>query len=367
MKPDRFIFVVLALAAAACAPKPAPVAMVAPAPVVVAAPAPLVTPVAAPAPDPALVAAAQRNLRSLGYNPGKSGDDAALPRAILAFEKDHGLAEDAHLTPALVERMEAVHAALVKAAADSNRSALFVYSDGTVRRQALGLLIAPPEGLVSDAPGNFLMPLRPGSQGVYHLGRRAPDGGISPIITVTCRAGKVGAVNTALSAPDAIAVDCHGDGSAALQWRATYSAKTGAVLRLEDSSGVRDLVAIRPVTANWPSAARLGLDWAVTHALETAVITPVSWSSTGVAPHFQISAVGATLSGHDAGLGGRYAALPCRRFELVESGAPALHYPGIACQDAGQWSLPGSKVAFASPVNAMASRAPAPSLHSAHN
>jgi Putative peptidoglycan binding domain len=360
MKPDKFVFLALALVVGACAPKQVPVAVVAPAPVMVAPPAPLVMPTAAPAPDPALAAAAQRNLRTLGYNPGKSSDsdDPAFQKAILAFEKDHGLAEDAHLTPALVERMEAVHAALVKAAADSNRSALFVYSDGTVRRQALGLLIAPPDGLVSDAPANFLLPLRPNSQGIYHLNRRAPDGGISPVSTVTCRAGKPGAVTVALGAPDAIKVECHGDGSPALQWRATYSAKAGAVLRLEDSSGVHELVAIRPVTANWPSAARTGLDWAVTHALDTAVITPVPWSSTGVSPHFQISAMGATLSGHDAGLSGRYAALPCRRFDMLQSGTPVVHYPGIACQEAGQWSLPGSKVAFASPVNAIASRAP---------
>jgi hypothetical protein len=365
MKTHASLLVALAWGLCACAPKQAPVAVVAPAPVIVTPPAALVAPTPVLAPDPAMVTASQRLLRSLGYNPGKSADsnDAVFQRAILAFEKDHALPEDEHVTQDLLDRMTAVRIALVKAAADNSRSALYVYSDGSVRRQALGFLIAPPEGLVSDAPGNFLLPLRPGVQGSYHLNRRAPDGSVAPVIAVSCRVSKAAATALPLAATDAVAVDCHGDGaqtpqSQALQWRAIYSAKAGAVLRLEDAGGAHDLVAIRPVTANWPSAARTGLDWAVTYALDAAAIAPVPWSSTGVAPHFSISAVGATLSGHDAGLGGRYAALPCRRFELLQTGTPAVHYPGIACQEGSAWALPGSKTPFASPVNAIASRKP---------
>jgi hypothetical protein len=244
---------------------------------------------------------------------------------------------------------------MLKAAANSSRSAVFAYSDGTTRRQGLGLLLPPPDGLGSNAPANFLQPLRPGSHGSYQLGHRATDKSFTPVMTVTCKAAHAGQSNTPLNFPDAVTVDCHADANP-LQWRATYSARLGAVLQLESAGAVRDLVAIRPVTGDWPSAARTGLDWALTHALDTAGNVAVQWSSTGVAPHFEISA-GASLTGREAGLSGRYAALACRRFEMVQTGTPALHYPGIACQTApGSWLLPGSATPLASPASGMASR-----------
>ena len=55
--------------------------------------------------------------------------DPAFQRAILTFEKDQGLAEDSTLSPALMDRLKMMRAALLKStAADPGRSAVFVYS-----------------------------------------------------------------------------------------------------------------------------------------------------------------------------------------------------------------------------------------------
>ena len=356
MKTGRIYATALALALAACAQTPKPAA-----PVVAAAasapPVVLVAPAPEPVLEPAVIVAAQRNLKALGYAAGKPGDatDPALQHAILAFQKDQGLEEDGRLTMALADRLKMLRAEMLKAAANSSRSAVFAYSDGTTRRQGLGFLLPPPDGLVSNAPANFLQPLHAGSHGSYQLGRRANDKSFTPVMTVTCKASRAGQSNTPLNFPDAVTVDCRADANP-LQWRAIYSARLGAVLQFESAGAVRDLVAIRPVTGDWPSAARTGLDWALTHALDTPGNVAVQWSSTGVSPHFEISA-GVSLAGREAGLSGQYAALACRRFEMVQTGAAALHYPGIACQTApGSWSLPGGATPLASPASGMASR-----------
>ena len=99
-----------------------------------------------------------------------------------------------------------------------------------------------------------------------------------------------------------------------------------------------------------PLAARAGLDWALSHALdEPAAKSSLQWSSTGVTPHFDIK-VSARIKGGDAGLGKVFAAASCRRFELAQTGSKAS-YPGIACRNsAGDWVLPGSGVSIARPA-----------------
>jgi hypothetical protein len=347
--------VALSLALAACAQKPAPALVAAvPAPEIIAPPAQLTAPAPLPAIEPAAIAAAQRNFRALGYNVGKSGNlaDPAFQRAILTFEKDQGLTEDGILSAAVMDRLKLMRAALLKSA-DTNRSASFIYSDGAARRTPLAIAAAPP-GFVSNAPANFMLPLRPGAQGSYQLGSRAADGSFKAAMTMTCQAGRNAQAALPLGVLDATPVDCHGDGPNAPQTRALYSASLGAVVRQESANASRDLVAIRPATNDWPSAARTGLDWALTHALETTG-APVSWSSTAVAPHFEIRA-SAKLNGQDAGLSGKYAGEVCRRFDMVQAGTPALHYPGIACQTVpGTWSLPGG-AAFAAPASGLAAR-----------
>jgi peptidoglycan hydrolase-like protein with peptidoglycan-binding domain len=344
---------ILLLAACSHTPKPR-VTEAAPA----AVPLPVVQPQPAVGPatiDPALVTAAQNNLRALGYGTGKGGDlaDPAFQKAVIEFQKDQGLLQDGQVTQALVDRMKQIRAELPRPV-QVGRDASFVYDDGRVG-QAIGLLIAPPSGLSAEAPANFLQPLRPGTQGTYQWGRRAKDGSFTPATSVSCRAGRIANTNTALGPLDVIAVDCHGDGAQPVQWRSLYSPALGAVVRQERKDGVHNLIAVRPSTGGWPSAARTGLDWAVTHALETSGV-PVQWSSTGVAPHFEIKA-GAKIAGQEAGLTGKNAALSCRRFDMVQS-QPALRYPGLACQQAGGWLLPGTAIRFAAPANGLAVKAP---------
>jgi hypothetical protein len=343
--------------AAACAQAPKPAAPSARLPVA-AAPAPAMAPRPDPVMDPDSMEAARADLKLLGYAAGKLGDAADLSHAILAFEKDQGLAEDGRLTPALAERLKHLRAELPKPAITviARQGEIFVYSDGSQRRQPLGILLNPPPGLVSDVPANFLRPMRPGLQGSYHLGVRAKDGGFSPVATVTCRVDKIAPINSPAGLFDSLPVTCRTDAKppAQLQWRSYYAVKLGQVIRQQApaaAGGNRDLIAIRPFTANWPSAARAGLDWALAHALETpASTTPVLWSSTAVPPHFEIHAY-AALSPRDAGLPGGDGP-SCRRFDLAQSGGPARLYPGIACRDTnGAWTLPESSVQIAAPAN----------------
>ena len=118
-----------------------------------------------------------------------------------------------------------------------------------------------------------------------------------------------------------------------------------------DDDDRRSLVAIRPATAGWPPAARAGLDWATTHALDVTGAPPLRWSSTGVDAHFEIYA-SATLSPRESALAGN-AAASCRHFEL-RGGSPQKRYPGIACRDAkGSWYLARSQIRLARPATGL--------------
>jgi hypothetical protein len=297
---------------------------------------------AVPAIDPAAFAQAQANLRALGYNPGKASDptDPAFQRALINFQKDQGLDQDGMLGPQVMEKLRVMRAAL--RSIPSASPGVFIYSGRPSDHQAL-TLATPPEGFASDAPANFLMPLRAGSQGVLHLTRQ--DGAA---ITVTCRTGKMAASNLPLGKIQTLAVDCHGEGADDPQWHDLFSPHLGVVVRRQTNAGTRELIAVRPITAGWPLAARAGLDWALSHALDDAAAkSSVQWSSTGVAPHFDIK-VSARIKGGEVGKS--FAAASCRRFELAQTGAKAS-YPGIACQNpAGDWVLPGGDVTIARPA-----------------
>jgi hypothetical protein len=135
-----------------------------------------------------------------------------------------------------------------------------------------------------------------------------------------------------------------------------FSDGTSEVVKSEhivtwEQGGARGVLAIRPSTSGWPSAARAGLDWATTHALDIADSSPVEWSSTGVDQHFQIFAT-ANLSPREATFAGN-AVLSCRHFEL-RGDSPQKHYPGIACLDAkGQWYVPHSQIRLARPATSL--------------
>lgn len=306
--------------------------------------------------DPRAIATAQQNLYQLGYGAGKASGtlDAATRKAIADFQKDQSLPQDGRLTMALAEKLRSLRAELPKglqpAAAGGQ---VFVYSDGLVRNQPANVLALSPKSLTDDAPPNFLQPLKPGAQGVYHLGHRGKDGSFSVVATVTCRVGHLVPINVPAGLFNAISVDCDIAGKQPKQFHWFYAPKLGQAVRLLATPAdgyARDLIAIRPTTTAWPSAARTGLDWALTSTLEApSSPAPVQWSSTGVAQHFEIHAF-AALSPVEAGLAADSGTL-CRRFELVRTDGLARHYPGIACKDAkGVWVLPGSHTKLASPA-----------------
>ena len=111
-------------------------------------------------------------------------------------------------------------------------------------------------------------------------------------------------------------------------------------------------MAIRPSTVGWPPAARAGLDWAITHALDVAGSAPLAWSSTGVDQHFEIHATAALLP-RETALAGPLAP-SCRHFELH---GDQRHYPGLACRDAnGEWYFLHSRIRLAHPARRLGSQ-----------
>ena len=214
------------------------------------------------------IAAAQRALMQLGYNVGKPDGviGPATRRAILAFQKDHGLVEDGRLTLTLAGMLNTLVAQIPKINATT---------------VAAGDMVIYGDGSSETAGGERIVP-----------------------------------------------------------W---------------DQEGRHVVVAIRPSTAGWPQAARAGLDWAVTHALDIAGGAEISWSSTGVDQHFEIVATQA-LSPRETALAGG-AAPSCRHFELRADG-PQKHYPGLACPDAkGGWYLPHSRIRLARPATGLGTAA----------
>jgi peptidoglycan hydrolase-like protein with peptidoglycan-binding domain len=118
----------------------------------------------------------------------------------------------------------------------------------------------------------------------------------------------------------------------------------------DQHEGAKSLVAIRPATTGWPAAARAGLEWATTHALDVAG-PPVQWSSTGVSERFEIRTY-PTLSPREAALAGNGA---CRRFEMRTGDR---RYPAIACPDAkGAWTIPHSRIRLARPASGLGPQA----------
>jgi len=110
------------------------------------------------------------------------------------------------------------------------------------------------------------------------------------------------------------------------------------------------LVAIRPPMTGWPSAARTGLDWAITHALDDPA-SPVKWSSTGVDEGFEVYA--SRLTPREAAVVGEDAQ-SCRHFELR---SVQLHsrFPAIACSDANGWYITHSTIRLARPATGLGS------------
>ena len=119
-----------------------------------------------------------------------------------------------------------------------------------------------------------------------------------------------------------------------------------------DQEDTHGLVAIRPAVTGWPAAARAGLDWAITHALDVpASAKPLKWSSTGVDQHFEIYTYPALTSREAALVGGDPGS--CRRFEM-RTAETQWRYPAIACRDVkGAWYIPHSTIRLARPATGL--------------
>jgi hypothetical protein len=254
----RPVAAILVLAALAACAKPANVAPPEPAAPPVE---PAMAPPSAPAPvgltDTATVASVQRMLALLGYDAGKPDGiaGATTRRTVMAFQRDHALAQDGLITAALVERLKTLQAARQRNSAITlSAGDTLIYSDSSVEMVAADRVV---------------------------------------------------------------------------QWDQVF--------------GKNALVAARPATAGWPPAARAGLDWAISHALDGSRSAPTQWSSTGVEQHFEIRTF--ALTPREAALASGQS---CRRFEV--RGAQR-RYPGIACRERdGSWRIARSNVTLARPA-----------------
>jgi hypothetical protein len=152
----------LALTLMSCAhtQKPVTVAMRKPAPVHVAP---------APAPEPGLVGdarsvcTAQRALNDLGFNVGKPDGKLgpATHRAIIAFQKSKGFADDGRLTTALLEKLKSLQGEQAKEAVISVAPGdTLIYSDGTVVVAAAERAVRPQR-----ENGAMLVAIRPSTAG----------------------------------------------------------------------------------------------------------------------------------------------------------------------------------------------------------
>jgi hypothetical protein len=289
--------------------------------------------------DPTIFGKAGSDLKALGYLVGKAHDpnDPTFQHAVIAFEKDQGLAEDGLLTAALMEKIHAVRVSM--RIVSTPKAGVYIYV-GHPGREAITLATAP-EGFSSDASLNFLSPLHSGRQSTLVLIRK---GAVSE--KVTCKVGKA-VSDESLLMSDTLSVECKGDRGTS--WRDLFSPQLGAVIKRQVGEHTEVLVAVRPATAHWPNAARTGLDWAITSALEAPQgAAPVKWSSTAIAASFEIRA---SKSSSISGPRTVQTNVPvsCRRFELIESGTSGT-LPGIACQGKdGAWSIAGTKEGISPP------------------
>ncbi len=323
-----------------------------------------------PAPSAAEVTEAQKTLNALGYDVG-TADGVLGPRSVAAirsFEKDQHLPADGNLSADVMARLKVARGKLPKDTSPRFEvGETIYYSDGAAekvldvaneisievdgrehRRKPENFLLFAEDGARSDAPDAFLQPLRTGRKDDYRIYRHV--GEQEQTSTVSCMVGRLRLRSVPAGKFKAIDVACRETGDAAprveREW--AYAPALRQVIRetmrIEGKrTDIRELVAIRPDTANWPMAARTGFDWAVVNALESSTRTsPIAWSSTGVDERFSIRVDHAVVK----------SALPlpagqtikqCLRYQLqrTDPAGTGRLYPGLACQSsAGEWLIP---------------------------
>ena len=324
------------------------------------------------------VRAAQVSLAGLGYYRGPiDGIDGPKTRAAVAnYQTDEGLSPDGKVSRELVARLAGAQPAPMEHPADGpavgpiyEPGDVYIYTDGHVEtvlsatdrhvewRDAAGLRwsAAPDFTLPAGRPGAGAIvalnqalswPLRIGATAAYTVKSGLADeraAGDHWRCAVESRESIAVAVGTFDSYKIACRLD--GDPLATTQSRTWYYAPAvGHYVRYIDDAAIasndvtrtrsRDLVAVSPGASGWPSEARTGLEWALSHALDSDG-RPVSWESSAIAARFVIEPGGRVDAGHPG---------QCRRFSETRIAADAVKrlYPGIACRsEGGHWRLLG--------------------------
>jgi peptidoglycan hydrolase-like protein with peptidoglycan-binding domain len=197
MRRAGFVMAVAALAALiSCTQTPAPKPAPAPPPPVAAAPEPVAPP---PAPkvdhdlvlDEHAISAAQRALNQLGYDAGKPDGAGGLAtrRAVLAFQKDHGLVEDGRLTFFMAERIRAavfLDEGPKTADIAIHAGDMLIYSDGVTEIAAAGRMVA-----WEGEDGHGLVAVRPSVTGWPAAARAGLDWAITHVLEMPVSAKPV--------------------------------------------------------------------------------------------------------------------------------------------------------------------------------
>ena len=324
---------------------------------------------------------AQEALAELGYYRGPiDGVDGPKTHAAVAnYQSDEGMLSDGKVTRELVARLTEArrttvveHGAGGAAAGPTYESGdAYVYTDGHVEtvlstsdrrvewRDAAGSRWSSdrdftlPTGRSDTAAivslnHAFSWPLRVGATAAYATKPVAADGGAGGA-TWQCAVESRELIAVPAGTFDSYKIVCRLDGDPlkTTELRTWYYAPAvGHYVRYVDNAAMplnsvtatrsRDLVAVSPGAIGWPSEARTGLEWAVSHALEAEPEGhAVPWESSALAARFVIEPRGKVDAGSSS---------QCRRFSetRISPDATKRVYPGIACrQSDGHWRLFG--------------------------
>lgn len=342
---------------------------------------------ATPEPDRS-VAEAQRILSRLGYQPGPA-DGILGPRskaAIARYRRDRSLPPSESVDSDLLDQLQADLRESERQRTITYRSAtqrpdaetgdIYVYSDGTVetvlRSDGQRVWWKSRNGVEYLAYANFLLPrwrrdgtipeppsidedpegLWPPTDGTpvsFHVTIPRADGAASgPALLQAwkCAMRRKLRIEVPAGQIDTLVIACDRSPAPTGQWRERiwyYSPAMRHFVRREDrladgkTSQPVELVAIRPGGADWPPAARAGLDWALEQALENGPgATPTKWMSSAVEDSYSIRALSTSTS--ELGAGRTCLSYTQRRFPESRYRV----YGGLACKDplTNGWTVP---------------------------
>src|SRR5262249_4374119 len=332
------------------------------------------------------VRAAQESLTALGYyRDSIDGIDGPQTRAAVAkYQTDQGIPPDGRVSRDLVVQLAGArptpapveHDRIERAAGPLYEPGdAYIYTDGQVetvlsvsdrrvqwqdlkgRRWSADPDFTVPSGRYdadeeTDLHRGLSWPLRVGATVSYTVESalaHQPAANRNAVEHWRCAVESRDRTSVAAGTFDSYKIVCRLDGGplGTTQSRTWYYAPAvGHYVRFIDNAAVpangvtgtrsRDLVAVSPGTNAWPSEARTGLEWAVSHALEAEPDgRPVRWQSSAVAARFVIEPAGPVAAGRSG---------QCRRFRQTRIAADAAKrlYPGVACRaDGGRWRILG--------------------------